>query len=206
MKWHPISTAPKDGTIILGCQGEGEDYSVFEMMWENNNRWYDPKWDGTYRPTHWCHRPRPPLSDRPYNYRGVYKEHVPTILRMHREGKSTSEILAVVHTPDIGRLYPNTDKILYILRRSGCDIPKAPNVHNHKKTRNAAIVADRLAGKTFTAIAAQHNISVTRTREIFHENRPRDEEEEWDCSTNGHADPDNSGSCIHCGWPDNDNT
>ena len=158
MKWHPISTAPKDGTILLGCQGEGEDYSVFEMMWENNNRWYDPKWDGTYRPTHWCHRPRPPLADRPYNYRGILKEHVPTILRMYNEGKSTSEILAVVRPANIR--YISTDTILYILRRSGYDIPKAPSAHNYRKIRNAAIVADRLDGKTFTAIAAQHNISV----------------------------------------------
>jgi hypothetical protein len=29
--WQPIEATPKDGTIVLGCSGTGDEYQVYEM-------------------------------------------------------------------------------------------------------------------------------------------------------------------------------
>jgi hypothetical protein len=62
--WQPIETAPKDGTIVLGCSGTGDDYEVYEMAWIENVEftWTDPHYGGVYGPTHWMPRPRPPAA------------------------------------------------------------------------------------------------------------------------------------------------
>jgi hypothetical protein len=65
MNWKPIETAPKNGTVILGCQGNGDDYQVFEMVWGDWNggiEWRDPRYDGAYTPTYWQPRPEPPTN------------------------------------------------------------------------------------------------------------------------------------------------
>jgi hypothetical protein len=63
-EWQPIETAPKDGTIVLGCDGTGDDYQVYEMAWIENVEfmWTDPRFGGIYGPTHWMPRPPPPLK------------------------------------------------------------------------------------------------------------------------------------------------
>jgi len=48
-QWQPISTAPKDGTVILGMDTSGGVQDV---------AWVDEEWDDfhdnpTYRPDHW---------------------------------------------------------------------------------------------------------------------------------------------------------
>lgn len=64
MTWRTLDTAPKDGTIVLGCEERDGEYRVFEMAWMYAGtwgwRWSDPMWDGSYDPTHWMPRPLAP--------------------------------------------------------------------------------------------------------------------------------------------------
>lgn len=61
-EWQPMETAPKDGTVVLGCDQKDSDYFPFSMRWEPTHEWGDPRWDGQYSPTHWMPLPEPPLS------------------------------------------------------------------------------------------------------------------------------------------------
>lgn len=58
MKWQPIDTAPKDGTIVMGCDYDYGVYQIYKMKLDKDYGWIDPNWDGGYRPTHWM--PLPP--------------------------------------------------------------------------------------------------------------------------------------------------
>lgn len=83
-KWQPISTAPKDGTEIIGCfvndygyQAKPTAYGPWTMAFKRN-QWV-ASWDGwrviesqtdfgtTYKttevePTHWMPLPKPPTE------------------------------------------------------------------------------------------------------------------------------------------------
>lgn len=68
-EWQPISSAPKDGTVILGCSGDGSDYRVFSMKWDIESEhgsygWIDPDWDGGYDPVNWQPLPQPPHPEQ----------------------------------------------------------------------------------------------------------------------------------------------
>lgn len=62
MKWQPISTAPKDGTDILGYDG----YQMTTVTWFEIGKWWSLVAPGSYAedsewtPTHWMPLPEPP--------------------------------------------------------------------------------------------------------------------------------------------------
>ena len=62
MEWQPISTAPKDGTVVIGydrsnIHADARNYVEF-VLWRGD-RWIDPEtW--TIKPTHWMPLPAPP--------------------------------------------------------------------------------------------------------------------------------------------------
>lgn len=62
--WQPIETAPKDGTRVLGCNGE----SVEVIFWARDiERWFNQSSEislwGAFPPTHWRPLPEPPGSE-----------------------------------------------------------------------------------------------------------------------------------------------
>lgn len=62
-EWHPIRTAPKDGTRVLLYFPKLQ--LVTECVWESPNRSYHPNWcrDGEWfphEPTQWMTLPEPP--------------------------------------------------------------------------------------------------------------------------------------------------
>lgn len=82
MKWQPIETAPKDGTIILVGWRLPEDTEMqewFVMQWGHIQRnglfpgdvgmWVAPNgsmtWHETNGPTHWMPLPEPPSMETP---------------------------------------------------------------------------------------------------------------------------------------------
>ncbi len=74
MAWQPIDTAPKDGTWVLLCGGNTNEYDFDDEMlpchsrpvvahW-NGSDWAYGYWDGAWRscyekPTHWMPTPEP---------------------------------------------------------------------------------------------------------------------------------------------------
>jgi hypothetical protein len=70
-EWHPIETAPMDGTIILlwpfidfGEPGKKDTVHVtaglFAEEWEN---WFDLNSQELFIPTHWMTLPAPPAEE-----------------------------------------------------------------------------------------------------------------------------------------------
>jgi len=55
--WKPISTAPKDGTEILGYWARSKVYGLTE--WRGDG-WIDEEGDPVSDPTHWMPLPEPP--------------------------------------------------------------------------------------------------------------------------------------------------
>jgi hypothetical protein len=67
MNWQPIETAPKDGRIILGWQGNKgrwQGRGIHEVRWSNDG--YIDGWfciydeDEQTNPSHWMPLPEPP--------------------------------------------------------------------------------------------------------------------------------------------------
>jgi len=69
MSWQPIETAPKDGTVILGCEWlnrHNREHEVVEVQWDSEVErwvltatvWPDESWYAD--PTHWMPRPDAP--------------------------------------------------------------------------------------------------------------------------------------------------
>jgi len=71
MCWKPISTAPKDNTIIiLAGKDENGEWTVEPGHWETYNFWQGDEemtpgwsWSEDTAPTHWMHLPDPPEGD-----------------------------------------------------------------------------------------------------------------------------------------------
>lgn len=84
MEWQDISTAPKDGTEVIGCHITFYDYDItptidgpFTVKFYKD-RWYS-SWDGCevikymsdfgieyadiMQPTHWMPLPKPPVKE-----------------------------------------------------------------------------------------------------------------------------------------------
>ncbi len=63
MEWHPIETAPKDGTKVLLSNSE----DVFSGCWVESTlrgfEWWSGEQGGTVKPTHWMPLPEPPKGD-----------------------------------------------------------------------------------------------------------------------------------------------
>jgi len=73
-EWHPIETAPKDGTPILvfDPRGDGEDEARTTAVgrwgqWSADGEiycWLMEAGDGWVNPTHWRPLPTPPITDK----------------------------------------------------------------------------------------------------------------------------------------------
>jgi len=73
-EWHPIETAPRDGTVVLIYQpaDEGDDIPAVIQVARYEATYFDPnifQWreaEGeqyeTYSPTHWMPLPLPPTQ------------------------------------------------------------------------------------------------------------------------------------------------
>lgn len=69
-EWRPMSTAPRDGTPILGfCPTAGEDDCIYVIRWSNLLKAAAPYWveaggEGfaEYHPVAWMPRPLPPAE------------------------------------------------------------------------------------------------------------------------------------------------
>lgn len=57
MTWHPIATAPKDGTELLLLR----DRRIVSGSWNSGGALHMPHWmGGIFDPTHWMPLPPPP--------------------------------------------------------------------------------------------------------------------------------------------------
>lgn len=72
-QWHPIETAPKDGTAILVSNERGAWFAKYEPVYQSGYRPENPwfslmlnhdhmRTGKPYAPTHWMPLPAPPLS------------------------------------------------------------------------------------------------------------------------------------------------
>lgn len=60
MNWQPISTAPKDGTLILTCDAY---HSMAVLYWRHQLKHWDNCFDlEDCEPTHWMPLPPPPVD------------------------------------------------------------------------------------------------------------------------------------------------
>jgi hypothetical protein len=63
MKWQPIETAPKDGTVLLGYSKETEPEHYCFLYDTEQQDWVSDDVDGGWcfvDPTHWIRIPKPP--------------------------------------------------------------------------------------------------------------------------------------------------
>lgn len=65
MDWHPIETAPKDGTRViaysLGLVGTSRWADRFAAQYGDTAAgWYSEQLDRRHNPTHWMPLPEPP--------------------------------------------------------------------------------------------------------------------------------------------------
>lgn len=63
MEWHPIETAPKDGTqILVWGDPYSYDWAIFIVRYVQINKWSGwQTWDSAdQEPTHWMPLPQPP--------------------------------------------------------------------------------------------------------------------------------------------------
>ena len=66
-EWRDISTAPRDGTWMLGWEGpSGTSCGILVMRWKPEGSWFEEGWydDGKRQaePTHWMPLPAPPAN------------------------------------------------------------------------------------------------------------------------------------------------
>ncbi len=61
MDWQPIETAPRDGTYLLGYDGEPIVIIAYESGWEYGDNFIAGNVNEKPRPTHWIPLPAPPL-------------------------------------------------------------------------------------------------------------------------------------------------
>jgi hypothetical protein len=72
MNWHPIETAPRDGTEVLVCRTYAHNRPEYAVAhnYDDGNGWRDVGdigWAGMYggednQPTHWMPLPPPPVQ------------------------------------------------------------------------------------------------------------------------------------------------
>lgn len=71
MKWEPIETAPKNGTVVdlwiaaEGCQFRAPDFKFCNGRWEGKTSDEPLKWhymNARMHPTHWMLPPEPPST------------------------------------------------------------------------------------------------------------------------------------------------
>ena len=66
MKWQPIETAPRDGTVILAAHSG----AVFDAWWDGVSAWVDGTTSDItddfveFYPTHWMPLPEPPTQEK----------------------------------------------------------------------------------------------------------------------------------------------
>lgn len=59
--WQPIETAPKDGTLIIGCLAPWDYVNVvYYTKVDGTLNWFNPCDEVICNPTHWMPLPEPP--------------------------------------------------------------------------------------------------------------------------------------------------
>jgi hypothetical protein len=87
MTWHPIETAPKDGTEVLLWK----DRRIVGGSWNSGGAMHMPHWmGGIFDPTHWMPLPAPP-QPMPADDRYIASNVVPTYTRQADQTPETTE-------------------------------------------------------------------------------------------------------------------